>query len=96
MENEKLAKTLDRIAANTQAAVSDHYEMNLTERLDQMESMAQEAMFRARDSAYTQQELRDLFADARRIVSDVERLREADISFSDALMILTLRELRKR
>ena len=96
MENEKLAKTLDRIAANTQAAVSDHYEMKLTERLDQMESMAQEAMFRARDSAYTQQELRDLFADARRIVSDVERLREADISFSDALMILTLRELRNR
>ena len=96
MENEKLAKTLDRIAANTQAAVSDHYEMGLTERLDQMESMAQEAMFRARDSAYTQQKLRDLFADTRRIVSDVERLREADISFSDALMILMLCELRKK
>lgn len=96
MENEKLAKTLDRIAANTQAAVSDHYEMKLTERLDRMENLAQETMFQAKDAVYTNQELRDLFGDARRIVKDVERLREADISFSDALMILTLRELRNR
>lgn len=87
---------MDKENDNCTQAAPDHYEMTLTERLDQMENMAQEAMFRARDSAYTQQELRDLFADARRIVSDVERLREADISFSDALMILTLRELRKR
>ena len=87
---------MDKEFANCTQAASNYYEMNLTERLDQMENMAQEAMFRARDSAYTQQELRDLFADARRIVSDVERLREADISFSDALMILTLRELRNR
>lgn len=96
MENEKLAKTLDRIAANTQAAVSDHYEMKLTERLDQMENLAQETMFQAKDAVYANQELRDLFGDARRIVKDVERLREADISFSDALMILMLRELRNR
>lgn len=87
---------MDKEFDNCTQAASDHYEMTLTERLDQMESMAQEAMFRARDSAYTQQELRDLFADARRIVSDVERLREAGISFSDALMILMLRELRNR
>lgn len=86
----------DKDLASCKQAASNCYKMKLTERLDQMENMAQEAMFRARDSAYTQQELRDLFADARRIVSDVERLREADISFSDALMILTLRELRKR
>ena len=87
---------MDKEFANCTQAAPDCYAMKLTERLDQMESMAQEAMFRARDSAYTQQELRDLFADARRIVSDVERLREANISFSDALMILMLRELRNR
>lgn len=81
---------------NCTQAASDCYEMTLIERLDQMENKAQEAMFRAKDYVYTNQELRDLFGDARRIVKDVERLRKADISFSDALMILMLRELRNR
>lgn len=81
---------------NCTQAASDCYEMTLTERLERKENQAQEAMFRAKDYTYTNQELRDLFGDARRIVKDVERLREADISFSDALMILMLRELRNR
>ena len=81
---------------NCTQAASGCYEMPLIERLDRMENLAQETMFQAKDAVYTNQELRDLFGDARRIVKDVERLREADISFSDALMILMLRELRKR
>lgn len=87
---------MDKELANCTQAASDYYEMKLTERLDRMENLAQETMFQAKDKVYTNQELRDLFGDARRIVKDVERLREADISFSDALMILMLRELRNR
>ena len=87
---------MDKDFANCTQAAPDHYEMTLIERLDKMENKAQEAMFRAKDYVYTNQELRDLFGDARRVVKDVERLREADISFSDALMILMLCELRKR
>ena len=87
---------MDKEFANCTQAASDHYEMTLIERLDKMENKAQEAMFQAKDDVHTNQELRDLFGDARRIVKDVERLREADISFSDALMILMLCELRKR
>lgn len=82
--------------SNCTQAESEHYEMTLIERLDRMENLAQETMFQAKDAVYANQELRDLFGDARRIVKDVERLREADISFSDALMILMLRELRNR
>lgn len=81
---------------NCTQAASDCYEMTLIERLDRMENKVQETMSQAKDAIYTNQELRELFGDARRIVKDVERLREADISFSDALMILTLRELRNR
>ena len=87
---------MDKEFDNLTQAASDCYEMTLTQRLDRMENLAQETMFRAKDNVYTNQELRDLFGDARRIVKDVERLREADISFSDALMILMLRELRNR
>lgn len=86
----------DKKLASCKQAEFDCYEMTLIERLDRMENQAQETMFRAKDNVYTNQELRDLFGDARRIVKDVERLREADISFSDALMILMLRELRNR
>ena len=87
---------MDKEFANCTQAAPDCYAMTLTQRLDQMENLAQEKMFQAKDNVYTNQELRDLFGDARRIVKDVERLRAADISFSDALMILMLRELRNR
>ena len=87
---------MDKEFANCTQAEPDSYEMTLNKRLDRMENLAQETMFQAKDNVYTNQELRDLFGDARRIVKDVERLREADISFSDALMILMLCELRKR
>ena len=86
----------DKELTSCKQAESDCYAMTLTQRLDRMENLAQETMFQAKDNVYTNQELRDLFGDARRIVKDVERLREADISFSDALMILMLRELRNR
>lgn len=87
---------MDKEFANCTQAASDCYEMTLIEQLERKENQAQEAMFRAKDYVYTNQELRDLFGDARRVVKDVERLREADISFSDALMILMLCELRKK
>ena len=86
-----------KLASCTQAEPNpDYYEMTLTERLDQLESLAQEEVIKAKNTACMEQDRRDLFMDAKYILNDVERLTEAGISFSDALMILTLRELRKR
>lgn len=87
---------MDKENDNCTQAAPDHYEMTLTERLDQMENMAQEEMVKAKNTACMEADRRDLFMDAKYILNDVERLTEAGISFSDALMILTLRELRKR
>lgn len=74
----------------------DSYELGLSERIDRLEGEATKALWDAQDKACIAESQRNLFFDTKLILSDVERLRAADISFSDALMILTLRELRNR